>query len=1404
MGNIGNWLARAKSLVGTVALFCATLLLSSCFNPQTPSVSDPTRMLASFSHTGLATCAPCHEKDRPAPVNGLAHGNGNDCVMCHAPTNWATGVTSFNHSPLPSACAQCHATDMPTTVVNNFDHQTFGMGDCVNCHAANAGVTWLNANFVHTNSLTTCSDCHSSERPSGLANGFDHSVGGMGDCITCHTTNIGVNWLGATFSHNPTPTTCAGCHSSERPSGSVNGFDHSQGGMGDCAYCHAASAGVNWLGAAYAHNPVPTTCIACHAYERPTTVMNGFDHSIGGMGDCAACHKTNIGVNWLGATFSHNPVPAACASCHSSEQPTTIINEMSHQAGGIGDCAGCHSANVGVSWTGGTYSHNPAPASCSACHSPQRPTSIINGFNHSVGGMGDCATCHLQPGVTWSGASFSHNPKPATCAGCHASERPTTVVNNFNHALYGTGDCASCHNNAGVSWAGGIFPHSPAPTGCNACHTTDTVYTAISSTVKNQMNHSLLAIPDCVTCHTNAASTSGWTSWVVENVTNGTSTALGSKGSFHANMATVTTCQGCHSNERPSAIVSNFNHTLNGNGDCVTCHTNPGLSWAGGNVSHSPTPTACYSCHVADPLYTAIQNTVKNQMNHSSITITECVACHGSAAAASNWASWNVENVPNGTSTALSSKGTVHTNKAGLTTCQGCHSNERPVAAVNGFSHAANGTGDCVSCHTNQGLSWAGGQFSHSPTPTSCNSCHISDSVYTAISGTIKNQMVHTAVALPDCIGCHGPVAAASAWTSWVVEGISNGTSTAQSSKGVFHTNVAGLATCQACHANERPTTTINGFSHATSGTGDCVTCHTNPGLSWAGGLFSHSPTPATCTSCHTNDTVYTSIAGTVKNEMLHTAVTLPDCATCHSAKAAASSWANWSVESITNGTTTALGSKGAFHANVSSVTTCQGCHTNERPATVVGGFSHATNGTGDCVSCHANPGLSWAGGIFNHSPTPATCASCHTSDTVYTAISTTVKNQMNHSSVALPDCATCHSAKAAASSWANWSVESVANGTTTALGTQGSFHANVAAPATCQGCHTNERPTATVNGFSHATNGTGDCVSCHNNPGLSWAGGNFTHSPAPATCASCHTNDTVYTAISGTVKNEMLHTAVSLPDCATCHSTKAAASNWANWVVESINNGTTTALGTKGSFHANVAAPATCQGCHTNERPNFTINGFSHVTNGTGDCVSCHNNPGLSWAGGLFSHSPTPTTCYTCHISDSVYTSISSTVTNQMNHSAISISDCVACHGTAAAASNWASWNAETVANGTSTARTTKGIFHTNTAAPTSCTACHTNEVPAGTVPNTADGFNHLSTYGTECYTCHTVVAANTGLKWSGGFFNHNNNNAASFTNCSPCHDTKQHHAGSNCYTCHGSVMTWPTSTKAGAWGQP
>lgn len=457
---------HTNSLFLLVLLFGFTFFFQNCakqpsvelLNAKSVSLSS-----MSYTHTGTETsCKICHEKQRPkVTASGAPHDQAQDCMLCHSSGTTWVGVSKFEHTTLTAndSCVTCHATARPIGFV-------------------------------------------------GIApNQFNHSTPeGQTDCKYCHTQTAGVTWKGGLFKHSPTPSTCATCHTADRPIATVkvpagannNVFLHNTQFMGslDCATCHAQDqnfVGVSWTGGNFNHkqpgtNTTINTCQTCHEGKRPTVLVGAnFNHTTNGQGDCVSCHLSGAGVSWSTGQYHKvgAAIPTACQSCHISSRPgpTVIlpsilnnkrISAFLHDTKYIGtrDCVACHAnnttnkANVGKNWSAAYYDHkNPTNlaasiSTCQDCHRDQRTPGVpqgASGYNHSNGGMGDCVDCHNQPGIKWAGAAstFNHSPVPASCATCHENKRPAsgvyypsaTSTNRFRHliAYGGTGDCKSCH-----------------------------------------------------------------------------------------------------------------------------------------------------------------------------------------------------------------------------------------------------------------------------------------------------------------------------------------------------------------------------------------------------------------------------------------------------------------------------------------------------------------------------------------------------------------------------------------------------------------------------------------------------------------------------------------------------------------------------------------------------------------------------------------------------------------------------------------------------------------------------------------------------------------------------------------------------------------------------------------------
>lgn len=86
------------------------------------------------------------------------------------------------------------------------------------------------------------------------------------------------------------------------------------------------------------------------------------------------------------------------------------------------------------------YTHPVFLDSCGECHETVRPAPASNGNLHGAGD--DCGRCHRPSDDRggWLGLkSFSHQPEPASCYGCHEQDRPAAPHNAVS-------DCVGCHS----------------------------------------------------------------------------------------------------------------------------------------------------------------------------------------------------------------------------------------------------------------------------------------------------------------------------------------------------------------------------------------------------------------------------------------------------------------------------------------------------------------------------------------------------------------------------------------------------------------------------------------------------------------------------------------------------------------------------------------------------------------------------------------------------------------------------------------------------------------------------------------------------------------------------------------------------------------------------------------------
>ncbi len=767
--------------------------------------------------------------------------------------------------------------------------------------------------------------------------------------------------------------------------------------------------------------------------------------------------------------------------------------------------------------------------------------------------------------------------------------------------------------------------------------------------------------------------------------------------------------------------------------------------------------------------------------------------------------------------------GFLHTGQE--TSCGLCHVAQRPAGLVGSpaaFDHGSasfGGQGDCFLCHKNSiGVSWAGGSFTHAPQPS----------------------------------------------------------------------------TCSTCHNAERPTNSVGNppFNHSQSGQGDCFACHAqstnqyNTSADWAGGqmmptglIGNVALTSVVGTPRFSGVTILSVATATVSlpQQMLHTTSlvsgTLIDtCTNCHSG-AASGSYAG-----------------AVFHNSIVPAggvqpTQCLDCHSSGNPVGFIGpagasrspasaemrheAVAWSTSGavtaptttkivTQDCVTCHKSAvGTVWSGARFHSALSsaslsqPSSCLDCHANNRPTGNVGTTGFNHANNGG--LTDCLACHSA-----------VTSTTNNYSTWVGT-GSF--NHTGMNSCEACHETQRPSNTMGWvqttwsntsttFNFGTHASStDCYSCHSSTitaGVfttmsNWSGGNFPHSPTPASCLGCHTYPTSATApnITGTGLVYQDHSSYGGQDCVGCHTSSpnfTALTGWggASSTPSGLVSGTGSAWNlwsmnvTTLNYVAGKSYSTATTSTATVSLPQQMLH--SVVPAGTlNSCATCHTAGTTATSGTRYhkSISTQPTTCTPCHNPGGVPSGIVGPVTGStdpvdMNHAfvygsgstVLAAQDCAACHSNAVGTS----WNGAS--------------FHTNSGSNSigTCTSCHFVKMPqtlsTSSVTYTPAGgsgypqhFSHTAASVTsDCSKCHTSMGASNTWVTASKF---HTTVTSGVTACAACHASdapasttvmpvgmttdKYLHSSSyssaDCAACHGNqtsstlwVMTPSSSTAVAA----
>jgi len=908
--------------------------------------------------------------------------------------------------------------------------------DCIQCHSGtNADPTIEAKSAAHIATSNACEACHS---PLGfnVTSFVDHAEV-FGACSACHD---GVIATGKSPNHIATTQECSDCHTTVSfvKLNADGTFDHT-GITGGCSACHNGTVAIGTASdpSPTGHPSVSAECNACHTTATfATPFPNHNDPKVVVPGTCgqAGCHdgasKMANGTAIVGKNSAPNAHPStgnitvACDLCH---------NITSYNMGGVFDhgvlarhpiaCSSCHD---GLSATGKIAGHIPtgAGSDCSDCHNT---STFVGGFvDHQSSAVTSkmCTDCH-DGTHTWSfvdstGATVTL-PIPGT---------PTTpqVLVDIHTAVAGQ-SCGNCHA-AGGSFALATVNHSGFGTVGNV--TLPPQYTG------------------CAECHDGTVAT----------------------GQSAGHLATTQDCGACHDPQRSDWLGAGFNHSsvsIVGNvatPACVSCHD--GTAATGQSLSHVPLPTAgqdCLTCHG-----TGFATFSMPTFDHAAAGITKnCASCHDGQA-------------HDGVKVISKPAGHVPT----TSDCSLCHADTNNGPGINGsilsgFTkatpfvntvHPAYTTG-CRTCHNasyDNSIYLAKSHPSDSVHSTvdangwECNACHTTTGNF-AEASPVNHQ--DPAVKAQACVSCH--VA---------------GRTAEPIGKGSTHPATSDL--CQQCHQAGGSFTA--GFDHATLQAGGanqglaCSTCH--DGVTATGKTSNHVPTTRDCVNCHAGyPPVASSFAGGTFDHG-GPEMTGKLCMTCHDGVIATG---KTSTHVATNQDCSACHSTVTFanatsfnHTGVTSGCQNSGCHTSGNPSvTDVTDDPHPlphipivhASAELDCYSCHKTPGGTFANASMDHTVvTFEGCETCHDGkhDGANTAHVATTKSA-THFVTSVATCASCHSSTTV---WTTVAYKHVTGG-----GYPGDHSTKKV--TTCAQCHNNTPSNADISTFPSATYGS-TCAVCH------------------------------------------------------------------------------------------------------------------------------------------------------------------------------------------------------------------------------------------------------------------------------------------------------------------------------------
>lgn len=431
-------------------------------------------------------CALCH--------GGWFESMGDACLECHAAIEEHIELERGLHGRLAEVqaerCGTCHSEHhgegfrmvnaqsfafSGVANVETFDHGLVGFEmdgkhlelDCTECHEyADAEVPPEGA-FRYLGLDSSCASCH--EDP--------HEGSMRQDCANCHLqTDFDTHrferheqFFPLFGSHGE--ANCLDCHEPEgQHSLAAQMAGRSPHGERECADCHDSPHRRGFLRRNAERDGLPTDsgCATCHDPE-----------AFAFLGDAVGIDSQQHALSGFSIDAPHDV--AECADCH---DPGLESFAERYPGRSADDCAACHESPHGGQFVGDAFSEND----CTSCHARQHFDPPAFGLEeHALAAIPlegahaelDCHACHQEPGPS---VPRVFRGTAQRCEGCHGdAHRGFFADFEAELARAEGGECATCHDTTSFSEVPpGDFDHARftgfevagahAQNHCESCH----------------------------------------------------------------------------------------------------------------------------------------------------------------------------------------------------------------------------------------------------------------------------------------------------------------------------------------------------------------------------------------------------------------------------------------------------------------------------------------------------------------------------------------------------------------------------------------------------------------------------------------------------------------------------------------------------------------------------------------------------------------------------------------------------------------------------------------------------------------------------------------------------------------------------------------------------------------------